>query len=102
MQFFIMFVLGVLLACVLFSARGRRTNSTQKARSYGKKTFKRSTKMSDPEAVSILGLGKSYTQDDVKKAHREMLKKVHPDQGGSEYLAKLVNQAKDHLSKAKE
>ena len=53
--------------------------------------------MSSEEAMEILGLKAGFTQEDVKQAHRRMMQKVHPDRGGSDYLAAQINQAKDIL-----
>jgi hypothetical protein len=53
--------------------------------------------MSREEAYEVLGLGRDSTKDDVRRAHRQLMKKLHPDQGGSTYLASKVNEAKDFL-----
>jgi hypothetical protein len=53
--------------------------------------------MSVEEAIEILGLKPGYTAEDVKLAHRRMMQKVHPDRGGSDYLAAQINKAKDTL-----
>ncbi len=53
--------------------------------------------MSAGEALEILGLGDGAGPDDVKKAHKRLMKVYHPDQGGSDYLAAKINQAKDVL-----
>lgn len=55
--------------------------------------------MTREEAYDVLGLPHGATVDDVKAAHRRLMLKLHPDQGGSTYLATRINQAKDLLIK---
>ncbi len=47
------------------------------------------------EAYLILGLSPGAMRDDVLAAYRNLMKRLHPDQGGTSYLASRVNEAKD-------
>src|SRR5271169_6633306 len=53
--------------------------------------------MSRREALEVLGLAESASAADIIRAHRTLMKKFHPDHGGSTTLAARVNQAKDVL-----
>jgi hypothetical protein len=50
--------------------------------------------MSRDEALAVLGLEAGATPDDIVQAHRRLIQKVHPDRGGSTYLATTLNEAK--------
>ncbi|UDL95053.1 MULTISPECIES: DnaJ domain-containing protein [Lichenihabitans] len=53
--------------------------------------------MSEDEAYEVLGLAKSATREEITRSHRALMKKFHPDHGGSTDLAARVNEAKDVL-----
>jgi 4-amino-4-deoxy-L-arabinose transferase-like glycosyltransferase len=56
-----------------------------------------SGKMTEEEAYQILGIQAGASPQDITRAHRTLMKKLHPDQGGTTYLAARVNAAKDVL-----
>lgn len=75
----------------LYTQQKQGQQQSQSPPSRGKQT------MSIDEAMEVLALKHGYSSDDVVQAHRRMMQKVHPDRGGSDYLAAQINKAKDTL-----
>ncbi|NKB34218.1 MAG: molecular chaperone DnaJ [Pseudomonadales bacterium] len=48
-------------------------------------------------AIEVLGLTDPVDKEKIVQAHRKLMQKLHPDRGGSDYLAKKINMAKDFL-----
>ena len=59
----------------------------------------RSGVMTEQQAYQVLGLQAGATTEEIARAHRALMKKLHPDQGGATELAARVNAARDVLAK---
>ncbi|MBX6367583.1 MAG: DnaJ domain-containing protein [Rhodospirillales bacterium] len=57
----------------------------------------RATRMTREEALQVLDLQPGASPEEIRAAHRRLMLKVHPDQGGSTWLAARLNEARDVL-----
>ncbi|MDW3094430.1 MAG: DnaJ domain-containing protein [Gammaproteobacteria bacterium] len=55
------------------------------------------SQLSEQEAYAILGIESGADKNTIIAAHKRLIQKLHPDRGGSSYLATKINQAKDLL-----
>ena len=53
--------------------------------------------MTREQAAEILGVDVNASHDEIRLAHKRLMQKIHPDRGGTEALAKQINQAKERL-----
>jgi DnaJ-domain-containing protein 1 len=90
-----------LLSFILFAAalaeKVMRIHYTKKM--YDQQGSGQSSSLSRKEALEMLELDDNATEDDIKKSYKKLMQKIHPDAGGSKYLAAKLNEAKDVLLK---
>ena len=53
--------------------------------------------MSEDEALAVLGLDAGAGPAEVRAAYRKLIAQLHPDKGGTDYLAAKINEARDLL-----
>ena len=53
--------------------------------------------MTTEEAYQVLGLAPGASEENIRAAHRRLMRAAHPDSGGSDWLASRINQARDVL-----
>lgn len=78
-------------------SRFNQSQHTDNNANSGKSRSSALSKMSREEAYKILDLPVDASQQDIIDAHRRLMQKIHPDRGGSDFLATQINQAKDTL-----
>ena len=76
--------------------RGRQGSFGGEQHAGGKESI---SPVSTDEAWQILGLEPGASKEEIIRAHKRLIQKLHPDRGGSDYLAAKINAAKDLLTK---
>ena len=59
-------------------------------------------KMTPEEAAELLGIALNASREEILSAHRRLMQKIHPDRGGTDYLAAQLNAARDCLLKERQ
>jgi hypothetical protein len=81
-------------------ARGKRATEQDHSRSWERRDDRLRTahsEMTTGMAVEILGIGVGATEQEVRVAYERLIKRVHPDLGGSAFFTKQLNIARDTL-----
>src|SRR5262249_21390334 len=78
-------------------AGARRGEDAQHGADTRQRAARGSGKMTEEEAYQILGLQPGASTDDIGNTYRSLMKKLHPDQGGTTSLPARINEAKDVL-----
>jgi hypothetical protein len=89
-------ILGFILFLTALAERFLRIHYLRQAAGRGHPPREKAP-MTAEEAREVLGLEAGASPKEIKQAHRRLMAKIHPDQGGTNYLAVKLNQAKEAL-----
>ena len=87
----------LLLGNYIDKSHGTEWRTDQEQTAHANTGTGQSSHINEQEAYAILGLEPGADEKSIIDAHRRLIQKLHPDRGGSSYLATKINQAKDLL-----
>jgi hypothetical protein len=73
-----------------------RTKASEQASS-SQRPLRSSSAMTRDEAWGVLGLSPAASEEEIRDAYKRLMMNLHPDRGGTDYLAAKINEAKDVL-----
>ncbi|MEO1251642.1 MAG: DnaJ domain-containing protein [Pseudomonadota bacterium] len=88
---------------VLIAAGGVSLIELWRARAISEDAERARTRVSDnrkmtiAEAAAALGVAQNASADEIKAAHRKLISQIHPDKGGTDYLASKINEARERM-----
>jgi hypothetical protein len=90
-------LLGLLTRLPLFKQWRRDTDEFPEDTSGPTPPARRPNSMPRAEALQVLGIHDGASPEEILHAYKQLMKKVHPDQGGNTYLSAKLNEAKQVL-----
>jgi hypothetical protein len=94
LAFMVLVAAGAVTAIEIWRDRAIRTEQAADAKARIPKVA-----MQPEEAASVLGVAVDASPDDIRAAHKKLIAQLHPDKGGTDYLAAKINDARDVLLK---
>lgn len=103
-MFLRLLIAALIIAALVMLMRRLRVSplAARKAGGGSGRQRRRKSAMGRAEALQVLGLSGEADRRAVLAAHRRLLQKLHPDHGGSDYLAQRINEARDTLLESDE
>jgi hypothetical protein len=86
-------LLGFIVIAHLLARAGVLKKKVNQARERVSRTVA-PPRMSRDKALEVLGVPEGSSDQQIKERYKELMRRVHPDQGGSSYLATELNEAK--------